>query len=211
MKTAGNLIKETRLRENISQEELGEMTHIKKSFIDAIEKSQWDKLPEPAVVTGFVKSISHFLNIDETLTVALLKREYAPVSSKTEKLKNNTKEIGKKFIWGPRLTFFALVILILCVILGYLGFQYRNFNLPPGLTVNEPQNEQLVTSDKLPVTGKTDPDATIIINNEPVIVNGDGIFNAQIKVTTDTQEIKITAKSRSGKVTSITRTIKVQL
>lgn len=208
MRTAGNLIRETRLKNNLSKSQLGEMTHIKTSFIEAIENSDWDKLPEPSVVIGFVKSISHFLDIDEGHVLALLRREYNPIP-KNEKQKSKNKEINKKFIWGPKFTFLALIVIILVIILGYLGFQYKKFNSPPKLTINEPVQNQIV-KDKVTVNGQTDPDTTIEINNQPVIVESDGTFTAQIEVSSETKELKIIAKSRSGKETIISRTIEVK-
>lgn len=208
MKTAGELIKEVRLRENISQKELGEMTHIKTSFIEAIENSQWDKLPEEAVVIGFVKSISHFLEIDETTLVALLKREYKPINIIIKQKK--VKDINRRFIWGPRLTFASVVIIILIIVLGYLGLQYKNFNSPPKLIVVTPVENQIVKNNPLTINGSTDTDATVEVNSQPIVVEDDGKFTAQINVSENTKVVKVTAKSRSGKETVISRTIKFQ-
>lgn len=210
MKTAGDLIKQKRLEENISQEELGEMTHIKKSFIEAVENSDWEKLPELPVVVGFVKSISHFLNMDDIQTVALLKREYKPIISKIEKQKRG-KEITKRFIWGPRMTFFALVVIVLLSVLGYLGFQYQKFNLPPKLILNEPTQNEVIKTTNLTVQGMTDPDATIEVNNQPVIVAQDGSFATTLNVSAATNEIKVVSKARSGKESTISRKIEVKL
>lgn len=207
MKTAGNLIRETRLKLNLSRNELGEMTHIKTGFIKAIENSDWENLPELAVLIGFVKSIAHFLNIDDNVVVALLRREYKPLSQKGVKPK--TKELGKKIVWGPRLTFLTAIAIITLIIASYLGLQYKKFNSHPILTVNSPQENELVKGLRLDVSGKTDPDATIEVNNQPVIVERSGDFQTELDVTGSTNEIKITAKSRSGKETIISRTIKV--
>ncbi len=205
MKTAGNLIRQTRLDQNLEEFQLGEMTHIRTTFIEAIENSDWDKLPELAVVIGFVKSISHFLDIDERQLVALLKREYKP-PTKIEK----QKEISKKFIWGPRLTFLSLVIIILIIVLGYLGFQYKKFNSPPKLIIKEPTRQEIIKQEKLTVSGITDLDATVEVNNQSVLVNNDGSFKTEINLSNSTKEIKIIATSRSGKTTSISRTIEVK-
>ncbi len=208
MKTAGNLIRARRAELNLTRNELGEMTHIKTSFIKAIEESDWSNLPELAVTIGFLKSISHFLDIDDTQVVALFRREYNP-NLKTEKQRVKTKEITKKFIWGPRLTFIALVILILSFVMGYLGFQYNKFNSPPKLIINEPKETQ-VKKGELKVSGITDHDATIEVNSQRVLVNEDGTFSTLIEVNENSKEITITAKTRSGKVSLVSRTIEVK-
>lgn len=207
MKTVGDLIKEIRRQNNISHEELGEMTHIKTSFIKAIEESRWDALPELPVVIGFVKSISHFLDIDEEHSVALLKREYPP----KVKLPKKTIVKSTQVIWGPRLTFLALVILILVVVVGYLGFQYVKFNTPPKLQLNSPYEEEIIKTKTLTITGVTDSDATIEVNNQPVLVEASGKFTTQIEVNDKTSQVEVIAKTRSGKETVIKRNIRVQI
>jgi len=207
MKTAGNLIRETRLKLNLSRSELGNLTRIKTNFIKAIEESDWNSLPELPVVIGFVKSISHFLDIDDNLAVALLKREYKP-SKDFVKIKE--PKFKRKLIWGPRLTFLAGILIVIFVVIGYLGLQYKKFNSPPSLVLNTPQEGQVINNDKIKVSGSTDPDATVEINNQPVIVEENGNFEEDINVSAQTTQIKVVARSRSGKTTSISRTIKVE-
>jgi cytoskeletal protein RodZ len=219
MKTVGDFIKDQRFKNNISRVELGEMTHIKTNFIKAIEESKWEDLPELPVVIGFVKSISHFLDIDETEPVALLRRSYQ-VTSRDIKLKNQQnalishpskiKNIEKRFIWNPKLTFATLVVIILFFVFGYLIFQYQKFNAPPTLIINEPSVSQKVESGELKIIGKTDTDATVTINNQPVIVSADGSFQTTLEISQSTKSIQVIAKGRSGKVSTVSRTIEVQ-
>lgn len=206
MITVGSLIKEGRNAKGLNRKELEDLTHIKSSFIAAIENAEWDKLPDFSTALGFIKSISHFLEIDDNQTVSIFRRDYPSVlKNRTEQ--KRTKEIERKFFWGPRITFAAGVIIILAMVLGYLGFQYRKFNLPPSLVVSSPTEEQVVSQGNLAVTGKTDADATVIINNQPVVVADDGNFNANIDISKNTNEIEILARSRSGKQTVVHRKI----
>ena len=74
----------------------------------------------------------------------------------------------------------------------------------------KPQNNFITTSNKVDVSGKTDSDATVKINNQLVLVNDDGIFNEEIEVFEGTKAIEIIATSRSGKQTKIIRDIIVK-
>ena len=206
MKTIGDLLKEARVAKGLSKHELEEMTHIKATFIDAIEEANWEKLPEFNIVIGFVKSITHFINVDERQAVSLLRRDYPPLKQKIEQKK--PKKINTRFFWGPRLTFLAGIIIILLIVLGYLGFQYKKFNSAPFLVINEPVEGQMITGHEARVSGKTDPDATILVNDQGVVVDNNGNFTTQIEILSTTKEIKVVAKSRSGKETTLSRTIK---
>lgn len=206
MKSVGNLLKEARLKKRRTKSEVARETRIKESFVEAIEKGQWQILPEFPIVNGFVKAIANYLDVDSFQAMALLRRDYPPTSKPL--IPKNPK---RQFIWGPRLTFLLGVAVIFLIIVGYLGFQYKKFISPPTLMVDVPKDGQVVKLSLLKVTGKTDPDATIIINNQPVLVTTNGSFSAELEVSKNTGEIIITARSRSGKESIVHRKITPQI
>lgn len=207
MKTIGIFIKEARIKKRFSQEKIAEETKIKKEFVASIEKENWEALPEYPVVTGFVKQISKYLKLDERQAVAFLRRDYPP-----RVLPVNPKpDVAKKFVWSPKLTFIIGIALIAIAVLGYLAFQYSNFISPPKLIVYEPKEEQVIKQNKLIVSGKTDQDVTMKINNQPILVEEDGSYKAEIEIFEGTEEIVVKAISRSGKETVIRRKIYPEL
>ena len=207
MKTIGKLLKEARVRRRYSLDKVERETKIKKEFVDAIEKENWKVLPEYPVVVGFVKNLASSLKINESQAMAFLRRDYPP-----QKLSINPKpDVSKEFVWSPKLTFLVGVGVVLAVILGYLVFQYVRFVSPPELIVNEPAEGQVVDSRFLTVAGKTDTDATIRVNNQPVLINENGEFTTEIEISETTGEIEVKATSRSGKETVIRRNIKPEL
>ena len=145
------------------------------------------------------------MNIGKDKAVALLRRDYPP-----QKLDVNPKpDVKEKFSWSPRSTFIVGVILAVLAVGVYLLVQYINFIRPPSLVIVEPQEEALVSESKLVVVGNTNTDATIKVNNQPVIVNEDGEFSVEISITEETSEIIVVAQTRSGKLTEVVRKIKV--
>lgn len=200
-------MKEARAKKRYSQEKIAKETKIKKEFISSIERENWELLPEFPVVVGFVKQISKFLKVDERQAVAFLRRDYPP-----KVLPVNPKpDVSKKFRWRPRTTFIVGITIVIMMVLGYLGFQYSRFISPPKLVVDHPQEEEVVKERILIVSGKTDLDATIRINNQPVLVDEDGDFETEIEIFEGTEEIIVKAVSRSGKDTIIRRKIKPEL
>ena len=203
MRTVGEVLKKAREEKRYSLYKLEERTKIKKEYIEAIEKEEWEKLPEFTVVSGFVKNIAVELGVDEKETAALLRRDYPPkdvtISPKPD--------VKKKFIWNPRITFVASIIIVLILILGYLGFQYTNFIKPPKLEVYEPQQGMIVESQTVKIVGMVDPESTVVINNQPILINEDGKFEAEIDIGKDTKNLVVVATSRSGKETIVRRDI----
>jgi cytoskeletal protein RodZ len=207
MLTLSSYLKNARIKKKISREKLGEITKIKTEFIDYIESSMWDKLPEKPVVTGFVKSIASTLGVNTNQAVALLRRDFPD-----RKLKiNPSPELPDRFSWSPKLTFLAGIITVIIIVLGYLIFQYINFISPPKLVIADPEENQVIKERIVSVAGVTDSNATLIINNQPVVVNTDGSFKTEIEISKDTGEIEIKAKSRAGKETIVKRRILVEI
>src|SRR3989339_313378 len=169
MKTVGDILKLARLKKRYSLKNVEGETKIKKEFIEAIENGNWTVLPDFPVVSGFVKNLASYLEVDVKTAYAILKRDYPP-----QKLSINPKpDVGGKFTWTPKYTFLVGILIVVLTLLGYLGFQFVKFNSPPTLEVAKPQNNFITTSNKTDVSGKTDSDATVKINNQLVLVNDD--------------------------------------
>ena len=207
MKTIGTFLKESRLKKRYSLIKVENATRIKKEFIEAVEEENWKSLPEFPVVVGFVKNIAQFLDLGERSTVALLRRDYPPKSLSI----NPKPDVGQKFSWSPKLTFITGISLVILAVVTYLGFQYSKFLAPPRLEVAEPQEGQIVSKRLVTVSGKTDGDAAVKVNNQPIVTNDDGKFNIQIQIYEGTTEITVKATSRSGKETVVKRMIKPEL
>jgi cytoskeletal protein RodZ len=206
MKKISEILSQARVDKKYSLIHLENVTRIKMSFIEAIEKGDWDNLPPFPTVLGFVKSLAKALSIDEGMAVAVLKRDYPP-----KKLRISPKpDVTNKFIWSPKLTFTIGVGAILLVLFGYLGIQYYHFISSPRLTIESPKENQVVTVGSINVFGVTDSDAKVVINNQPVEISLDGKFNVSLDVVPETKEIVVQASSRSSKITTIRRTINVQ-
>ena len=206
MKKISEILKDARIDKKFSLIHLENITKIKISFIEAIEKEDWDALPPFPTVLGFVKSLATALSIDENMAVAVLKRDYPPKNLRI----SPSPDVANKFVWSPKLTFALGVGIILIILLGYLGIQYIHFISPPRLLIESPKEDQMITTGNVDVFGKTDSDAKVIINSQPVEVSLDGKFNVSLEVVPETREIVITASSRSGKITEVRRTINVQ-
>ncbi len=207
MKTIGNLLKDARVKKRFSLAKLEGETKIKKNFIKAVEDENWKALPDYPVVVGFVKNIANYLGVKERSAVALLRRDYPP-----QNLSINPKpDVSRQFVWSPKMTFIVGVAIVIALILGYLGFQYAGFISPPPLSLTQPQEGQVVGSGSVIVAGKTKPEATVKANNQPILVNEDGTFSAEVEIFKGTSEIVVEATSRSGKQTVLRRNIKPEL
>jgi hypothetical protein len=207
MKTAGRYLKEARLKKRFSLSKVEDETKIKKEFIESLENNNWQTLPDFAVVLGFVKNIAKFLDLNEKQMAAILRRDYPPKDLSV----NPKPDVVNKFIWSPKITFVVGISLVLLLVFGYLGYQYKKFVSPPFLEITEPKEGEVVRNRNVWVLGKTDQDVVLKINNQPVLVEDEGHFKAEIQIYEGTTEIVVKAVSRSGKETTLKRTIRPEL
>lgn len=206
MKTIGTFLKSARVEKTISIEELEERTHIRVSFLQALEEDRWDGLPEYPVVQGFVKSVAAALGANREQAIALLRRDYPQ-----KKLMINPKPdiANKSSFMGQKLVFFFLSLVVFLIVGGYLFYQYKTFTSPPMLVVASPVDGQVLTPPTAQVRGKTSSDATIRVNNQPTEIDDDGNFVTEIDISPELTQVEIKAISRSGRETVIQREIKV--
>ncbi len=111
MQTLGSTIKEIRENKKLSIQDISVKTNIIAEYIEAIENDNFSILPAEVYVKGFLRNISHVLEIDSNKIISLyqnrntesnalesakLLEEYTkPIENETEKA-TNLKSINKK-------------------------------------------------------------------------------------------------------------------
>lgn len=76
MITVSELLKRARKEKGISLEHLSEKTKIRKKYLLALEKGEWEKLPGLAYIKGFLKSYAEAVALDPKQILAFFRREY---------------------------------------------------------------------------------------------------------------------------------------
>ncbi|MGH7204562.1 MAG: helix-turn-helix domain-containing protein [Candidatus Levyibacteriota bacterium] len=204
----GQRLHTLRLQRKLTLEQVAAEIKIRSSFLAAIERSEYNKLPSPAYAQGFVRNYASYLGLSRAEITALFKREFD--EKRAYKVLPDslvkTQEFPLQRMRIQQSLMFFVVILILVV--GYLFMQYRAAFLPPSLAITTPKTDS-TTSQEITVTGKADSNATVTINDQPVAVSSAGEFSKQITLFPGSATISVKATNRFGKVTSIQRNITV--
>lgn len=209
MVRVGQKLHETRINQSLTLEQIAEATKIRPQFLTAIEKGEYEKLPSPSYAQGFVRNYASFLGLSQKEILPLFRREFDEKKAFKVLPDGMTRSSGFSLTRTHIQQSFFIVVLAGIALLGYLGFQYRAMFFPPMLVVNSPkQNAQ--TKDEITVSGKTDPNAAIFINNEPVLPNTNGEFTKNLTLFPGKTSITLKAKNRFGKETILERTIDVK-
>jgi cytoskeletal protein RodZ len=208
MKTAGSILREARLAQNISLETVEKATKIRVRFLEAIEADTYEGLPSLSYAKGFIKNYSDFLGLDSRRVLAFFRRQNTDAPKSSILPKGVSEPLNRStFQLTPGRFVTVLVGGLVGLFLVYLGFQYQGLRRAPGLDIESPTNQAVVSERRVDILGKTDPDATVTINGISVLVRSDGKFFDQVNLDPGVNVITIVATSRFGKTTTVTREV----
>lgn len=205
----GQRLHSLRLQRKQTLEEVAKEIKIKASFLAAIERGDYHKLPSPAYAQGFVRNYASYLGLSRAEITALFKREFD--EKRAYKVLPDSMVKTKEF---PLQRFriqqsLVLLVVILFLAIAILFVQYRAAFLPPYLEVISPSADS-TTSQDVTVTGKADNNATVTINDQPVAVSQDGKFTKHITLFPGHATISVQAINRFGKISTVQRDLTVQ-
>lgn len=200
MMRASELLKDTRLDKELDLIEISKKLKIPAKSLAAIENEDITNFPQEPYCSLIVKDYADFLGLNGSNILCLFRRDF----EQKKKNKNNSKNF---FSFTPQFTFKISIIIILILFSFYLVFEYIKFNQPPKLKVNWPL-DTVITTSSIDLTGTTDIESTIRINDDLIIVDNQGNFDKKINLVEGDNQINIESKSPSGKITNEEKIIK---
>ena len=208
MRMISEILSDARLAHGYSLDNVVKATKIRKQFLIAIEDGRYNDLPSESYALGFIKNYAQYLGIDKNTASALFRREYEGINTRMiPTFKSKDKTLRRMVILTPRNFIVGIVIF---VILGYIAIQYGSFFLGPRLEVINPTESAVIKNNIVEVSGKTDPYATVLINNEESYVQLDGTFKKTLYLFEGERVILVTSQNRNGKNTKKLIRVKVK-
>jgi cytoskeletal protein RodZ len=207
----GTQFREERRRRGLTLEEISKATKIREEFLKAIEEGDYKRLPSAAYAHGFVSNYAKYLGLSVEKSLALFRREFDEKKSLEVLPKGLSR--GNQYVL-PRFRIgrtSLLIVGLVFIIFAFLVFQYRSAFLNPSLNIENPKENQVVSSQTIEVKGSTDPNSTLTIEGEQVPVDSDGKFRKEITVFPGDTSITAQAENKFGRITLVERKIKTKL
>jgi len=104
----------------VSLEEIAAATRISTRFLEALENERWEELPGGVFNRGFIRSIAHFLGLDEDALVA----EYALETKDRPGPRVIALQTPSAMPRNWRFPIIAAVVLILIIAAGWFTFRH---------------------------------------------------------------------------------------
>jgi len=190
---ASSLLKNTRLDKEWELSDISKKIKVSVKYLEAIENEQINCFPQEPYCSLIIKDYADYLGLNGTDILALFRRDFDQ--------KRKTKNIPKStFSFTPKFTFIVSIIFIILLFSIYLTSEYFKFHQPPKLKVNWPL-EATVSSSVIEINGITNPESTIRINDDLIIINSDGSFQKKISLSSGKNTVTVESTSPNGKTT----------
>lgn len=210
-KSLGEILHERRKKLDLSLRDIEKATKIKRIYLVAIEKNNWNELPSEVYIAGFLNTYSKTLKLDSKNILKTFKREHQTHKNIQQKIIKKPKEIKvSKVYFTPRMVVISIILLIALALGGYLWFQISGFATAPQLKISEPASQEIKTgANNIKISGTTDIDSSITLNNQPIPVDTSGHFEQSVSLSKGVNVFEVVSTNNVGKKT--TRIIQVMV
>lgn len=205
--TLGKILKETRLSLGLSLQKCSRVLKIQQKYLERLERGLYDKLPADVYTKNFVKKYARLLKLDAEQIIPYYHRERElDERLRTQKISPRPLRSARFTITPKSLILFVLSLFFLFTA-GYIFYQLMKLIGGPFIVLVHPSEDMTTASDKIEITGKTDPSAYLTINGQAVNLEGDGNFREILSLQPNLNIIRLEAVNRFGKKTTKIRQI----
>ncbi len=190
---ACSLLKNTRLDKEWELADISKKIKVPVKYLEAIENEQINCFPQEPYCSLIIKDYADYLGLNGSDILSLFRRDF-------EQKRKSKNTIKNSFAFTPRFTFMVSLVVIILLFSFYLVSEYYKFHQPPKLKINWPL-ETTLSSSIFDVTGTTDPESTIRVNDDLILVNNDGTFEKKVSLSSGDNKIIVESTSPNGKKT----------
>lgn len=197
--TLGQKLKALRRSANYTLNEMVERTKIQKSFLQALEDSDYSKLPDPVYARNFLKIYVRALGANETYFLDQFETECGTCDFMSEARLPRRRARPLQFLVASRFVRIFSVAAIALVMCGYMGYQIRAILLPPELSVLSPSDGIMTAEAMIAVAGNAEPGTQVTVNGQSVLLDQSGQFSADVALERGVNVIVIESTRRYSK------------
>lgn len=213
--TLGEYLAEIRQSLNLDLKKVSSKTGISERFIESLEAGDFCKLPADVYVLGFLKQLSLEYGIDQKQLIDQYKKEKSIFGhlQKKENLppKSIKGRIFDRIVVTPKILSLVTGLLFIGATIFYIVWQVASLNKAPFLEIFDPTEGQVLSASFASIKGKTDVGSMVSVNDQPVFVDENGLFQTQIGVNNGPKDIVIISKNKFDKSTKKTISINVEI
>ncbi len=190
----------------VSLEDLAAKTKINKAYLAALEECNFSQLNLSSIyLKNFVKKYVQTLGGDPRPYLDQLLDEELPGREKVKVTAPTHQRHRFQFSDIPGAVRFGTLALVVVGVLSYLGLHVHNILKPPVLLVANPTDGFITKENSIMISGNTDPETKIMVNDVLIKNDEQGNFAETITLTPGINTLTIKAENKHGRVSKDTR------
>jgi cytoskeletal protein RodZ len=209
--TVGERLHQLREETRLDLADLAPQLKIPAKYLEAIEESRYQDLPGLVYARNFVRLYASRMSLNLTTVMEKFEEEYA-IMAKTRGIARPlmVQRAKTEAPWYRRHGRLLIAGAVIMIVLAYFGWQIWNLFTPPNLVIVRPATDVTTTESAITVSGISEGDAKVSINNAPIQINDRGEFSESIDLQRGLNTLKITAKKKYSRERVVYRNILVE-
>ena len=213
IETLGEKLEKHRRNLGLSLDKAGRAININVRYLRYLENNQYEKLPADIYTLNILKSYAELLQLNPATVLDIFNQEKA-LFTKTQK-KNKSLKLTKaqkylNAILSPKTLKYIIIILLLVSVFSYIGWGINHIISAPMLTISEPGDNLITETHKITISGETEKEVNLNVNNRPVLIDQEGLFSLDLDLQKGLNLIKISARKKYSKENTIYRQVIVK-
>lgn len=202
----GDVLKKKRQELGMNLTQISKRTLIAERYLQAIENEDWQRLPGEVYIKNFLKRYAMELGLDLERVLKSYTNKNSTYETSIYSLQRTLPLAQSNFLNIPKLLRNSVLILVVLLFIGYLGWQTNKIITPPELNIYSPVDNLVTSEGKILIQGKTEPEVEVAINNMNIPVNN-GKFYEELDLQQGLNVLKITARKKYSRQQVIYRKI----
>lgn len=196
--TVGQTLEQLRMQTGLTVSNVAAHLHIREEYVDALEKSDYRKLPSRVFVKNYVRNYAKLLQLNWSAIESLLEEEL-----RVYELEPAIPTLKRHLLMRPlRAAHVAAavgIIFIVVAIAAYFSFEIANSVQPPTLTLEDVPTTVPADQQSVSIAGQTSPEAIVSINDQEIAVEVDGSFRQVMTLQTGSNVFKVVARTKRSR------------
>lgn len=209
--TVSERLRRTRQEKKIKLKQVAKKININYKYLDALEKGDYNKLPKGVYGKNFLKEYAFFLGLDSLELIKDYELETNIYQPRENKDFFSQQLAKKQYFWAtPNVIKNLLIIFIITICFIYLGFRLNKIISAPDLLIFNPTDNFITKQSIIEVSGNTEIEAKVTINNETILSDIHGNFTKTINLKNGLNIITIKTNKKYGKSKIIIKKVLVE-
>ena len=202
--TVPETLRQVREEQGLDLIVVAEKLNIQLKYLEALEDGAYENLPGKIYARQWLCSYGKLLDLD----IRWLIKEYNREKGVQMQFTGFDRPSVEKTNWlswlTPRTIKLAGIAVVTIAFTFYIGLGVHNIIKPPLLIIHEPQNNITTNSRLITISGKTNPEISLTINNELILADVNGRFSRDVNLSLGLNILEITAIKKHGAQKQIT-------